>query len=196
MPGKSHGQRSLEGYSSRGRKRLDTAARLSSQSLSQPTSYILQERALHGKNSLLQISYGLSISYLQHAWAHICSSSTPSRQLPHLETRGLRCEAKLHLFDLVKDNSEPSPGPESQVSHGSLQQKIPPLHLDPEHQHSGFHFGPFYQTSQSYRKSTQYSLERLTLKLKLQSFGHLMRKANSLENTLMLGKIEGRRRRG
>ena len=34
------------------------------------------------------------------------------------------------------------------------------------------------------------------LKLKLQSFGHLMRKANSLENTLMLGKIEGRRRRG
>ena len=52
------------------------------------------------------------------------------------------------------------------------------------------------QTSQSYRKSTQYSLERLMLKLKLQSFGHLMRRANSLENTLMLGKIEGRRRRG
>ena len=34
------------------------------------------------------------------------------------------------------------------------------------------------------------------LKLKLQSFGHLMRRADSLENTLMLGKIEGRRRRG
>ena len=34
------------------------------------------------------------------------------------------------------------------------------------------------------------------LKLKLQSFGHLMQKANSLEKTLMLGKIEGRRRRG
>ena len=34
------------------------------------------------------------------------------------------------------------------------------------------------------------------LKLKLQSFGHLMRRANSLEKTLMLGKIEGRRRRG
>ena len=34
------------------------------------------------------------------------------------------------------------------------------------------------------------------LKLKLQYFGHLMRRANSLENTLMLGKIEGRRRRG
>ena len=34
------------------------------------------------------------------------------------------------------------------------------------------------------------------LELKLQSFGHLMRKANSLEKTLMLGKIEGRRRRG
>ena len=40
------------------------------------------------------------------------------------------------------------------------------------------------------------SLEGLTLKLKLQYFGHLMRKADSLEKTLMLGKIEGRRRRG
>jgi len=39
-------------------------------------------------------------------------------------------------------------------------------------------------------------LEGLVLKLKLQYFGHLMRKADSLENTLMLGKIEGRRRRG
>ena len=42
----------------------------------------------------------------------------------------------------------------------------------------------------------EYSLEELTLKLKLQYFGHLMRRANSLENTLMLGKIDGRRRRG
>ena len=40
------------------------------------------------------------------------------------------------------------------------------------------------------------SLERLMLKLKLQSFGHLMWRADSLEKTLMLGKIEGRRRRG
>ena len=40
------------------------------------------------------------------------------------------------------------------------------------------------------------SLERLMLKLKLQYFGHLMRRADSLEKTLMLGKIEGRRRRG
>ena len=40
------------------------------------------------------------------------------------------------------------------------------------------------------------SLEGLVLKLKLQYFGHLMRRANSLEKTLMLGKIEGRRRRG
>ena len=40
------------------------------------------------------------------------------------------------------------------------------------------------------------SLERLMLKLKLQSFGHLIRRADSLEKTLMLGKIEGRRRRG
>ena len=40
------------------------------------------------------------------------------------------------------------------------------------------------------------SLEGLMLKLKLQYFGHLMRRAGSLEKTLMLGKIEGRRRRG
>ena len=40
------------------------------------------------------------------------------------------------------------------------------------------------------------SLEGLMLKLKLQYFGHLMRRADSLKNTLMLGKIEGRKRRG
>ena len=39
-------------------------------------------------------------------------------------------------------------------------------------------------------------MEGLTLKLKLQNFGHLMRRTNSFEKTLMLGKIEGRRRRG
>ena len=44
--------------------------------------------------------------------------------------------------------------------------------------------------------SPEYSLERLILKLKLQYFGHLMRRTDSLEKTLMLGKIEGRRRRG
>ena len=42
----------------------------------------------------------------------------------------------------------------------------------------------------------EYSLEGLMLKLKLQYFGHLMGRANSLEKTLMLGKIEGRRTRG
>ena len=44
--------------------------------------------------------------------------------------------------------------------------------------------------------SPEYSLERLILKLKLQYFGHLMRRADSLEKTLMLGKIEGKKRRG
>ena len=44
--------------------------------------------------------------------------------------------------------------------------------------------------------SSEYSLEGLMLRLKLQYFGHLMRRANSLEKTLMLGKIESRRRRG
>ena len=44
--------------------------------------------------------------------------------------------------------------------------------------------------------SPEYSLEGLMLKLKLQYFGHLMGRANSFEKTLMLGKIEGRRRRG
>ena len=44
--------------------------------------------------------------------------------------------------------------------------------------------------------SPEYSLEGLMLKLKLQYFGPLMRRVDSLEKTLMLGKIEGRRRRG
>ena len=44
--------------------------------------------------------------------------------------------------------------------------------------------------------SPEYSLEGLMLKLKLQYFGNLMQRANSFEKTLMLGKIEGKRRRG
>ena len=44
--------------------------------------------------------------------------------------------------------------------------------------------------------SPEYSLEGLILKLKLQCFGHLMQRTNSFEKTLMLGKIEGRGRRG
>ena len=44
--------------------------------------------------------------------------------------------------------------------------------------------------------SPEYSLKRLILKLKLHYFGHLMGRTDSLEKTLMLGKIEGRRRRG
>ena len=54
------------------------------------------------------------------------------------------------------------------------------------------------RSSQSILKqiSPEYSLERLMLKLKLQYFGHLLRRADSFEKTLMLGKIEGRRRRG
>ena len=44
--------------------------------------------------------------------------------------------------------------------------------------------------------SPEYSLEGLMLKLKLQYFGYLMQRADSFEKTLMLGKIEGRRRRG
>ena len=45
-------------------------------------------------------------------------------------------------------------------------------------------------------RNPEYSLEELMLRLKLQYFGHLMRRADSLEKTLMLVKIEGRRRRG
>ena len=53
-------------------------------------------------------------------------------------------------------------------------------------------------SSQSILKeiNPEYSLEGLMVKLKLQYFGHLMGRADSLENTLMLGKIEGRMRRG
>ena len=55
-----------------------------------------------------------------------------------------------------------------------------------------------WRSNQSVLKkiSSEYSLEGLLLKLKLQYFGHLMRRTDSLEKTLMLGKIEGRRRRG
>ena len=55
-----------------------------------------------------------------------------------------------------------------------------------------------WRSNQSILKeiNPEYLLERLMLKLKLQYFGHLMRRADSLEKTLMLGKIEGRRRRG
>ena len=44
--------------------------------------------------------------------------------------------------------------------------------------------------------NSKYSLEGLMLRLKLQYFGHLMQRANSLEKTLMMGKIEGKRRKG
>ena len=44
--------------------------------------------------------------------------------------------------------------------------------------------------------SPEYSLEGLMLKLKLQAFGHLMRRTDLFEKTLLMGKIEGRRRRG
>ena len=55
----------------------------------------------------------------------------------------------------------------------------------------------FYATlTQAFRAQPGCSLEGLMLKLKLQYFGHLMRRADSLEKTLMLGGIEGRRRRG
>ena len=54
------------------------------------------------------------------------------------------------------------------------------------------------RSSQSILKeiSPEYSLEELRLKLKLQHFGHLMRRTDSLKKTLMLGKIEGMRKRG
>ena len=51
------------------------------------------------------------------------------------------------------------------------------------------------RSNQSILISLEYSLEGLMLKLQLQSFGHLMRRTDSLEKTLMLGKIEGRRKR-
>ena len=57
---------------------------------------------------------------------------------------------------------------------------------------------PVRRSNQSILKeiSPEYSLEGLMLKLKLQYFGHLMQRTNSLEKTLMLGEIEGGRRRG
>ena len=78
-----------------------------------------------------------------------------------------------------------------------------------EHERIGafelWRWGRLWRVSWTERRSNQsilkeinpeYSLEGLMLKLKLQYFGHLMRRADSLEKTLMLGKIEGRRERG
>ena len=58
--------------------------------------------------------------------------------------------------------------------------------------------GTARRSNQSVPKETnhEYSLERLTLKLKLQYFGHLMQRMDSLEKTLMLEKIESKRKRG
>ena len=58
--------------------------------------------------------------------------------------------------------------------------------------------GTARRTNQSILKETnpEYTLDSLMLKLKAQYFGHLMQRADSLEKTLMLGKTEGRRRRG
>ena len=58
------------------------------------------------------------------------------------------------------------------------------------------HSGPQHNQSILKEISPEYSEEGLMLKLKLQYFGHLMRRTDSLEKTLMLGKIEGRRRGG
>ena len=57
---------------------------------------------------------------------------------------------------------------------------------------------PARRSNQSVLKeiNPEYSLEGLMVKLRLQYFGHLMRRADSLEKTLMLGRTEGRRRRG
>ena len=63
---------------------------------------------------------------------------------------------------------------------------------------SPLEFKPARSSNQSTLKefNPEYSLEGLMLKLKLQYFGHLMRRTDSFEKTLMLGKIEGGRRRG
>ena len=66
-----------------------------------------------------------------------------------------------------------------------------------EHQRTdAFELGVGEDSWESLGQSLEYSLEGLMLKLKLQQFDHLMQRTDSLEKTLMLGKIEGRRRRG
>ena len=73
---------------------------------------------------------------------------------------------------------------------------LPPFHLTIPHM--TWFDSPYITSNQSILKeiSPEYSLEGLMLKLKLQYFGHLKRSTDSLEKTLMLGKNEGRRRRG
>ena len=69
-------------------------------------------------------------------------------------------------------------------------------HLLNERMCDSFAFSLLSETYFQHLESPEYSLEGLMLKLKLQYFSHLMQRANSLENTLMLEKMEGRRRRG
>ena len=72
----------------------------------------------------------------------------------------------------------------------------PPVLTEPVHRLEPVSGQPGLKLSQPLGDQSWVSLVGLILKLKLQYFGHLMRRADSFEKTLMLGKIEGRRRRG
>ena len=109
-----------------------------------------------------------------------------------LQPRGLWPTRLLHPWD--------SPGKRAGVAcHFLLQGIFPTQGLNPGLLHCRQMLYPLsHQGSQVFLKevSPEYSLERLMLKLNLQHFVHLMGGADSLEKTLILGKIEGRRRRG
>ena len=114
----------------------------------------------------------------------------------HIKSRGITLSTKVHLvkamvFPLVMY------GCESWTMKKGERQRIDTFELWCWRRLLRV-FGTSSKSNQSILKeiSPEYSLEGLTLKLKLQYFGHLMQRTDSFEKTLMLGKIEGRRRRG
>ena len=81
------------------------------------------------------------------------------------------------------------------VSEKTLESPLDCKEIQPVHP-KGDQSWMFFGRNDAKAKTPEYSLEGLMLKLKLQYFDHLMRRADLLEKTLMLEKIEGRRRRG
>ena len=153
---------------------------------------------------------GFREAFLEKPWASFLKSvnwrkteSSPSRHCQQgiIENtwRYTACNWSLMQFVWNKKNSAREPPPEVCV----CSRKVLKLHATDAFEL--WCWGRLLRVPWTARRSNQsilksispeYSLEGLMLKLKLQYFGHLMRRTDSLEKTLMLGKVEGRRRRG
>ena len=185
LPGKSHGQRSLVGCSPWGRKESDTTERLhfhfSLSCTGEGNGNPLQCSCL--ENPRDGGAWWAAVYGVAQSWTRLKRLSSSSKYTLHL--------AKAMVFPVVMY------GFESWTIEKAERQSIDVFEL--------WYWSRLLKIPWTARRSNQsilkeispeYSLKGLTLKLKLQSFGHLMQRADSFEKTLMLGKIEGRRRRG